>query len=208
MFARSNTETDANETFLICLLWMQVRSEAHLNAKLIQSCLCGLSHSDSCTTWWLLILWNLCIILKSFEYADVLSDRFVFKYSLHGYGTGIAHLVKWLNTYWDRTSPRCYSVYIRGSFLWIKAIGEWSGSTADISWSYCKSPWCSSVITKHRTFISCEYLNAVLVRKILRQHNNSRSSPATVIKSSLFPRQMLILVVVCVCLTPCSPSQF
>lgn len=173
MFAISNTETDAVETFLICLLWMQVRCEAHLNAKLIQPCLCGLSHTDSCTIWWLLILCNLYIILKSFEYTDVLSDRFVFKYSLHEYGTGIAHLVKWLNTYWDRTSPRCYSVCIRGSFLWIKAIGEWSGSTADISGSYCKSSWCSSVVTKHRTFISCEYLNVVLIWKILRQFSCS-----------------------------------
>jgi hypothetical protein len=49
MFAISNTETDVVETFLIYLLCMQVLSEAHLNAKLIQPCMCELSHTDSYT---------------------------------------------------------------------------------------------------------------------------------------------------------------
>jgi hypothetical protein len=50
---------------------------------------------------------QLHITFKSFEYTDVLSDRFVFMYSLHEYGTGISHLVKWLNTDWNFRPIQC-----------------------------------------------------------------------------------------------------
>jgi hypothetical protein len=139
--------------------------------------MCELSHTDSCAIWWLLILCNLYIIFQSFEYTDVLSDRFVFKYSLHEYVTGIAHLVKWLNADWDFGPTQVVIQCIpEGRFYGLKPleneVDSSFSSTVDISWSCCKSSWCS-VIMKCRTSISCEYLNAVLMRKILRQQSNT-----------------------------------
>jgi hypothetical protein len=165
------------ETFLIYLLCMQVHSEAYVNAKLIRACMCELSHTDSCTVWWLLILCNLYITFKSFEYTGVLSDRFVFKYSLYEYGNGIAHLVKWLNVDWDIGPIQVLIQCIpQARFCGLKPlvdeVDRSLSSSADISWSYCKSS-CCSVIVKHRTSIWCEYFNAVLMRKILRQQSNT-----------------------------------
>jgi hypothetical protein len=69
MFTVSNTETDMVETSLIYVPGMQIRTEAYLNVKLIQPYMWELSHTDSSTVWWLLILCNLHIIFKSFEHA-------------------------------------------------------------------------------------------------------------------------------------------